>query len=190
MHRLGHLQQQLARAHHEPCVGIADPGGKFVESARHAGVRIGSEQNFTRTSMALLRQRGVTNTGVARSVLALELTFGRFKDPVPVRVVNHVVEIGQALLLHELTQSIHVAVRLGVGRENVVVGHDHDLVPVPDLRVLAELAPEHAYGSRPADVMCHQNVRRHPEVFTRLDTGLARRACENFFGQRHKPGQA
>ena len=104
---------------------------------------------------------------------------------VPVRVVNHVVEIGDALLLHELAQDVHVAVRLGVRGEDVVVGDDDDLVAVPDLRVLAELALEHADGARPADVVGHQDVGLHPDVVAGLHPGFAGRAREYFFSQCH-----
>ena len=70
VHRLRHLDQQLARAHDEAGVGVADAGGELVERARHAGVRIGAEQNFARPRVALLRQRGVANARVVRAVLA------------------------------------------------------------------------------------------------------------------------
>ena len=105
-----------------------------------------------------------------------------------VRVVDDVVEIGDALLLHEVAQDIHVAVRLGVGGEDVVVGNDDDLVAVPDLGVLAELAFEHADGARAANVVRHEHVGVHPDVVARLHAGFAGRAGENFFSQRHSVG--
>ena len=50
-----------------------------------------------------------------------------------------VVEILQALLLHEIAKNLHVAMALLVGGEDVVVGDDDDAVRVPDLGVGAEL---------------------------------------------------
>jgi hypothetical protein len=50
------------------------------------------------------------------------------ENPFPIRVVDHIVEIRQALLFDEFAQDVHVAVRLGIGGEDVVVRDDHDLV--------------------------------------------------------------
>ncbi len=106
--------------------------------------------------------------------------------PVAVRVVNHVVEIRDVLLLHEIAEDVHVAVGLGIGGENVMVGDDDDLVLVPDLGVLAEFAFEHADGARPADIVRHEHVRVHPDIVAGLHGGFAGRAREDFFSQRHK----
>ena len=89
-----------------------------------------------------------------------------------VRVVNHVVKIRAALLLHEITEDVHVAVGLRVGGENVMVGDDDDFVFVPDLRGLAEFAFEHADGARPANVVRHEHVGVHPDVVTGLHAVL------------------
>ena len=102
VHRFRHFQQQLARAHHKSRVRVPDPRGKLVERPRHAGVRIGAEKNFARPGMALLRQGGVAHARVMRSILPVEHPLGRVELPRAVRVVNHVVEIGQVLLLDEL----------------------------------------------------------------------------------------
>ena len=63
----GTLMQQLARAHHEARVRVADAGGELVERARHAGVRIRAEQDFARPRVALLRQRRVADARVVAS---------------------------------------------------------------------------------------------------------------------------
>src|ERR1039458_5073276 len=42
------LEQQFTGAHDEPRIGVADAGGELVERARHAGVRVGSEQEIGR----------------------------------------------------------------------------------------------------------------------------------------------
>ena len=70
------------------------------------------------------------------------MSLARVEMPVAVRVVNHIVKIRDVLLLHEIAEDIHIAVRLRVGGEDVMVGDDDDLVFVPDLRGLAELALE------------------------------------------------
>ena len=62
MHRLGHLDEQLARAHDEARVRVADAGGELVERARHAGVRIRAEQNFAGPRVALLPASAVWQT--------------------------------------------------------------------------------------------------------------------------------
>jgi hypothetical protein len=71
-HRLGNLDEQLAGAHDETRVGVADAGGELVERAGHAGVRIGAEEHFARAGVALGRQRGVADAGVVGAVLFLE----------------------------------------------------------------------------------------------------------------------
>ena len=106
--------------------------------------------------------------------------------PVAVRVVNHVVKIRQPLLLHEIAEDVHVAVRLRVRGEDVMVGDDDDPVFVPDLGVLAELAFEDADGARPANVVRHEHVGVHPDVVTGLHARLAGGAGENLFRQSHR----
>ena len=186
MHGLGHFQQQFARAHHETGVGIADAGGELIEGAGHAGVRIGAEQNFARPRVTFLRQRRVTHARKVRSVLFLELAFRRVERPVTLGIVDHVVKVRDTLLAHEVAQDIDIAVRLRVGGKNVVVRNDHDLVPVPDLCVLAKFTLEHADGARPADIVRHQNVGVHPDVVAGLHPGFARGTRQNFLGQGHR----
>ena len=102
------------------------------------------------------------------------MPLARVEHPVPVRVINHIVEIGDALLLHEVAQDIHVAVRLGIRGEDVMVRHDDHLVAVPDLRVLAELAVEHADRARSAHIMRHQDIGLHPNIIAGLQPGPCR----------------
>ena len=82
--------------------------------------------------MALGGQRRVADARVPLAELPLELAARRVENPVAVRVVDHVVEIGQALLLNERAQDVDVAVGKRIGGEDVVVGDDDDLVLVPD----------------------------------------------------------
>ena len=55
VHRFGNFQKQLARAHHEAGVGVADARGKLIERTGHAGVGIRAEQDFAGTRVSLLR---------------------------------------------------------------------------------------------------------------------------------------
>jgi hypothetical protein len=118
--------------------------------------------------------------------LPLEMPLGRVEMPMAVRVVNHIVEIRQALLLHEIAEDVHVTVRFGIGGENVMVGDDDDLVFVPDLGVLAELTFEHADGPGTAHVVRHEHVGVHPDVVTGLHVWFAGGAGEDFLGQSHR----
>ena len=147
---------------------------------------VGAEKDFAGARVALGRQRGVADARVALAELPLELAARGVENPVPVRVVDHVVEIGQALLLHEGAQDVDVAVGKRVGGENVVVGDDDDLVLVPDLGGLAELALEHADGARPAHIVGQEHIGLHPDIFARGHVGLAAGAGEQLFSQRHK----
>ena len=90
-----------------------------------------------------------------------------------VRVIDHIVEIGNVLFLNEIAQDIDVAVRFRVGGKNVVVGDDHDFVPVPDFGGLAKLAFEHANGARAANVVGHQHIGVDPYIIAGLHPGLA-----------------
>ena len=155
VHGLRNLDQQLARAHDEAGVGIADAGGELVERPRHAGVRIGAEEDFARPGMPLLRQGGMADSGVVRAVLPLQEPLGRIKLPLAIWIVDDVVEVRQILLLGEGTQDIHVAVGQGISGENVVVGNDDHPFAVPYLGILAKFAAEHTNGAGPADVMGH-----------------------------------
>jgi hypothetical protein len=121
-----------------------------------------------------------------RAILAVERAFFGIEDPLPVRIIDHVVEVGQLLFLHELAQEVDVAVGPGIRRENVVIGDDDDPLPVPHLGVLAEFAFEDADRPGSAHIVRHQDVRFHPNVVARLHRGLAGSTGENFFRQRHK----
>ena len=79
------LDEELAGAHDESRVGVADASGKHVEGAGHAGVAVGAEENFAGTDVALRGQRGVADASVAGAVLLLELATRGIEDPVAVR---------------------------------------------------------------------------------------------------------
>jgi len=168
-----HLDEQFARAHHESGVSVADASGELVEGAGHAGVRVGAEEDFAGAGVALLGQRGVADAGVLGAVLALQQSFGRVELPGAVGVIDDVVEIGNFLLPHEVAQDVDVAVGLGIGGEDVVVGDDDHPIAVPDLGVLTELALEDADGPGSAHVMGHQDIGIHPDVVTGGHLGFA-----------------
>ena len=184
-HGFGNLQEQLAGAEHKTRIGVADTGGELAERAGHARMRVGAEQDFTGAGMPFRRQGGVAHAGKTAPVLPLELALARVERPMAIRVIDHVVEILQFLFADEIAEDIHVAVRFGVGGENVVVGDDNDLFPVPDPGVFPELALEHANGPRTAHIMRHQNVHVDPDVVARLYRFLARRPGHEFFRKCH-----
>ena len=176
VHRLRHLEQQLAGAHHEARVGVADAGRELIERAGHAGVRIGAEQDLTRTRMALLGQGGVADAGVVGTILLVEQTLRCVEHPMAIGVINDIVEVRQFLLADEVAEDVHVAVRLRIGGEDVVVRDNDDLGLVPHFGGLAELALEDADGAGAADIVGHQDIGRDPDVVTRLDLRLTRGA--------------
>ena len=185
-HGSGDLDEEFARAHDKARIGVTDAGGEHVEGAGHAGVAVGAEEHFTRTDVALGRKRGVADAGVARTVLLLQLAAGGVENPMALGVVDDVVKIRQALLLHEGAQDIDVAVGEGISGEDVMVRDDDDFVFIPDPGGLAEFALEDANGSRSADVVGEEDVGLNPHIFARLDMALAAGAGEQLFGQRHK----
>src|SRR5260221_9841273 len=110
----------------------------------------------------------MTNPGIMRTILALQCALGTVEDPVTVRIVDHIVEISDPLLSHEVPQNIHIAVGFGISGEYVVVGNDNYLIAVPDLRGFAELAFENANGTWAADVVRHEHIGLDPNVFSGL----------------------
>ena len=106
-----------------------------------------------------------------------------------VGVVDDVVEVGDVLLVDEVAEDIDVAIRHGIGGEDVVIRDDDHLVAVPDFSVLAELALEDADGAGAADIVSHEDVHIDPDVIAWLDVGLAAGAREQFFGQSHRGGK-
>ncbi len=123
---------------------------------------------------------------VIRSVLPLQHSFAGVEDPVSIRVVDHVIKIGQSLFLHEIAQNIDVAVRLRIRCENVVIGNNDDLIAVPDPGILAEFPFKHTDRARSAHVVRHQDVGLHPDVVPRLDPGFASGPRKDLFRQRHR----
>src|SRR5438445_9552046 len=120
-----------------------------------------------------------------RAVLPLQRAFARIKNPMPIGIVYDVIEISDFLLLHEIAQDVHIAVRLRIGGKNIVVGNNDDFVLVPDLRALSEFALEHADRSGSANVVGHENVRFDPNIISSPNPALARGASQYFFSQCH-----
>ncbi len=185
-HRFRHLDQQLAGAENESGIRVADAGRELIESTGHAGVRISAEKNLAGAGMSFPGKRRMADPGVFGTVLFFGLPERRVELPMPVLVVDDVVEIRKPLLFDELAQQIDVAVGHGVGRENVMIGNNDDLLLVPDFGVPAELALEDADRARTANIVRHQEIHVYPHVITRFDARFAAGTREDFFGQSHK----
>ncbi len=163
--RRRHAHPQFAGAEHEGGVGVADAGGEQAEGAARAGVAVGAEEHVAGAVEAFLGERHVADALVARR--------------------PDVVEVPQLLLLGHLPEEAHVAVGVRVGGEDVVVGDDDDAVGVPELRVAPEFAQEDLVGGRPADVVRHERVGRHPDGLARRDAVASGSAGEDGFGDGH-----
>src|SRR6267378_1772127 len=100
-------------------------------------------------------------------------------------VIDDVVEISYPLFVDEIPKNIHVPVRFGIGRKNVMIGDDHNFRVVPDFCISAKLALENADRTRAAYVMRHQHVRFYPNVVSGLNARLAGGARQYFFSQGH-----
>ena len=164
-HRLRHFDPELAGPEDECRVGIADAGGELAERARGAGMRIGPEQDFTRASMSFFRQRDMAHAFVF--------------------VRADVVVVRQVLFLDEVTQQIDVPVRVEIVGEDVMIGNDHHLLPVPHLCVRAELLAKDADGPRPAHIVGHQDIHVHPDIVSGRRARTSRVARQNLFRHRH-----
>ncbi len=175
-------QQDLARAEHEGGVGVADTGGELAERPRRAGVRVGAHQDLAGAGVPFFGQGDVAHAGVLRTVLGEHQPLAGIERPRAVGIVNHVVEVANALLFDERAEDVHVAVRAAIGGEDVVIGNDHHLLGIPHAGVFAELAFEHADGAGPADVVGHQHVDVDQDVVARPNLRLARPTGENLFG--------
>src|SRR6185436_3680258 len=104
----------------------------------------------------------------------------------PSGIIDHIIEIGNVLFLHELAQNIDVAIGFGVGGKDVVVRNDDDSIAIPNLGGFAKFPLKNTYGARPADVMGHQYIRLDPNVVPGLYLGFARGPREDLFAQRHR----
>ena len=102
-----------------------------------------------------------------------------------ISVVDDVVKVRQGLFCRELSQKIHIAIGLRIGRENVMVRNNDHVVSVPHLCLFAKLAFEHADSSWPAHIVRHENVRVHPNVIAGLHASFACSTRQNFLSQRH-----
>ena len=176
-HRGRHLEPELAGAHDEARVGVADARRELAERAGGASVAVGAEQDLAGPGVPFLGQGDVADALVA----------GR----------ADVVEVGQLLLGGEGAEDIDVAVRHRVGGEDVVVRDDDHLGAVPDAGVLAEVLFEHADRAWAAYVVRHQDIDVGPHVVTGPDLVAPRVAGQDLLGQGHgghvvslRPGRA
>jgi len=162
---LGDLQQDLAGAHDEARVRVADARGEGAEGAVAARVGIGADDDLAGAHVPLLGQAEVADAAVG----------GR----------AGIVEVGEVLLLGERAHRVDVAVGLLVLREDVVVRHDDDALAVEDLGVGAEFAVEDADRAGAADIVGEQNVDLRPDVVAGFDVVEPGGAGDDFFRDRH-----
>ena len=94
--------------------------------------------------------------------------------PGPLRIINHVVKIGDVLLAHEVAQNIDVTVRFGIRRKDIMIGDNDHALAVPDLGRGAEFPFKHADGARSAHIVGHQEISLDPNVVPRRDAFLPR----------------
>ena len=165
-HGRGHFHPELAGAHDETGVGVADAGGELAEGAGSTRVAVGAEQDFARTGVTFLGKGNVANAFVL--------------------VGANVVVVLDVLLSHELPQHIDVAVGHLVGREDVVVGDDDYFFFIPHPGLSAEMLLEDADGPGAADIVRHEDVHVDPDVVSRLNLVAPGMAGEDFLRQRHR----
>ena len=110
-HGFRNFDQQLARAQDEARVGVADASGELIERPSRTSVGVRSKKNFTGARVPFQGQGGVTDAGVFRSVLALQLPLGCVETPVTLGIVDDVVKIFDPLFLDEIAENVDVTIR-------------------------------------------------------------------------------
>ena len=133
---------------------------------------ISAKQDFSRASMSFLSKGNVTHAFVIRV---------SFK----IAKIGNVVEIFNILLFGKITQNINVTICSCVFRKNIVVRNQDNFFFVPNLRVTTKFFFKDANRARSTNIMGHQQVGIHPNIFARANVALARRFCQNLFGECH-----
>ena len=160
-----HADEELAGAHHEAGIGVANAGGEGAQRAVGAGVRVGTEDDLPGADVALLGQTHVADADIG----------GRAR----------VVEVRKALLLDEGAVDVDIAVGLLVLGVDVVVGHNDHALLREDLGLRPELAVEDADGARTAHVVRQQDVSLRPNIFAGYNFVLTRSPGKDLFSQCH-----
>ncbi len=165
-HRLRSFHPELAGPQDEAGVGVADARGELAERTGRARVAVGAEQNLPGPGVTFFRQGDVANALIPRRA--------------------DIVKVFDVLLGREMAQNFDIAVGHLIRGEDIVVGNNDDLVPVPDLGVLAEMLFEDADSPRAANVMGHQQINIDPNVIAGLDAGPMGSTSKDFFRQGHR----
>jgi hypothetical protein len=93
--------------------------------------------------------------------------------------------MGQIMLGGEGPEDIDIPIGMGVGRENVMVRHNDQLIRVPDFGVFPEFPLEDTDRGRSTYVVCHEHVHIDPYVFAGCYAVAVGMACHYSFGNRH-----
>jgi len=136
--------------------------------------------------MSFFGQSRMANPRVIGTILPLERTLLCVENPVAIWIVDHIIKITDLLLANKIPQNIDIAIGLRIRRENLMVRYDHNLLAIPDLRRLAELALENADGPRATNIVGHKDIRLHPDIVTSLHLAFAAGSRENLLCQCHK----
>src|SRR5260221_10237216 len=99
----------------------------------------------------------MTYARVLRTVLPLQHAFAGIEDPMPVRIIDHVIKVIYTLLFNEIAKNIDVPIRFRIRGENVMVGNNDDFVGVPYPGTLAKFAFKDPNRARPTNVVGHQD---------------------------------
>ncbi len=75
LHRLGHLEPELARHHRRGQIGAPDPGGEGPHRPVGAGVAVGADDEVAGNHDPLLGQEGMLNPRLADIVVVGEFLF-------------------------------------------------------------------------------------------------------------------
>ena len=156
LHRVGHLEPQLARRHRRSAVGGADAGGEHVDRTVRAGVAVAADHEIA--------GHHVTRLG----------------DELVAHAAADVVDLGAGLLAELAHHRVQRAHALDRARARVV--HDQrDLGRVEDL--LDAHVLERADGKRRGAVLAHHevDVRDDDVARVRIGSGVCR---EDLLGDR------
>ena len=141
LHRLGHLEPELARQHRRGQIGAPDAGGEGPHRPVGAGVAVGADDEVPGNHDPLLGQEGMLDPRLA-----------------------DVVVVGELLLVGKVPHELALLGRIDVLVRGEVVRDEDDLVPVEHLA--AARLPEVIDGDGRRDVVSegdiHLGIDQHP----------------------------
>mmetsp|Transcript_21424 Transcript_21424/g.36832 ORF Transcript_21424/g.36832 Transcript_21424/m.36832 type:complete len:472 (-) Transcript_21424:350-1765(-) len=171
-HAGGDLDKELSGSHDKASIGVSNTRGEHAKSTCIAGVGVRAKQNLTRSCVPLLSERNVTHALIVWVCLK-------------VRSVGNIIKVLNALFLGEISEDVHVSVGSLVGREDVVVWNDDNLLFIKNLGVLTKLSLEDTNRSWTAHVVRHEHIDVDPDIISRLDKVLLRALGKNLLDQVH-----